>query len=139
MRKARINCYTIDKDYKITPGIPISMFKHIHTELDRICLPQTPICRFAVEDKFCKLDSSSNKHWIVSTDENAYYYRFTTKDDNNQVYLLILNDNLRKSPCFLSSDNIENDDYLLTKISRNCRFKIEDINISVTDSDISIY
>ena len=41
--------------------------------------------------------------------------------------------------CWFSSDNIENDDYLLTKISRNCRFKIEDINISVTDSDISIY
>ena len=132
-----INCYTIDNS-NISPGIPASLLNHIHTSFDFIVLPQTPVCRFAVEDKFNEILSAADKHWLVNSEENELsYYRFFEKKDDEVVYLLLYYEDKNLLPKFLFNNAIVNEPgKILTKISYNRYFSIGKHKIIVTDTTI---
>lgn len=96
--KSYINCYSIDakpNKLSIRPGINSSIFELIGltSSAPFLTLNETPICRFAVEDEFKKLDPLLEKCWLaINKQKETFFYRFfysISDKANNFIYLLL--------------------------------------------------
>lgn len=141
-QKGRINCFTISKS-QLSPGIPVDMLQKFSTNFDYLALPPTPVCRFAVEDKFNKLDTKANKYWLVPSD-TLYYYRFFEDKNNEYVYLLIhLDEKNPISKYFLKKHSknvlVNEKNTLLLKVLSNSSLQISNmLKIEIKNSNIYI-
>ena len=141
-----INCYTITFDEKSTflaPGIPTQLFKGQSShETEELVLNASPICRFAIEDKFKQLSNSSNKRWVVIDKAEPHYYRFFRLfpvEANDCVYILLSCKSVRNSNGLDNAEllSIGNNQFFI-KMPRNHKFLFNDKNIIIRNSDILI-
>ena len=141
-----INCYTItfdEKDAFLSPGIPIQLFKsQTSHNSDELVLNASPVCRFAIEDKFKQISNSSDKRWVVIDKTEPHYYRFFRLfpvEANDCVYLLLCFKSVRSSFGFDNAEllSIGNNQFFL-KTPRNHKLLFNDKNIIIRNSDILI-
>ena len=146
MKRCYINCYSIipnDTGVSLNPGIPTDLFSNPHTA-NTVTLREKKICRFAIEDDFLDKDINCLNRWIVTNDEERFFYRFYQKqafEARDDIYLLIC-DSLNNLPCFLLPYALlVEKNRLLIKITRtqNIKFKINNKTILINDMGVSIY
>jgi len=112
-----INCYTINTrgHLEIHPGIPVEFFDFEVPSIRKIVLKESPVCRYAVEERFKKYDPTSLFNWIVDSGNVKSYYRYhpqnfgytnsyNVKADVNLIILIRFdNPDSIPEPCFFEN------------------------------------
>lgn len=154
-----INCYTLkacDESIVLHPGIPCEKFSNLSHPT--ICCGYNPVCSYAVEKNFKKLDVCDSNYWLVNTRQTVvnqiffptgitsvkyktiyHYFRYfyNLSDQENSIYILIKHD--QKIPSF-SPDIVisSNENEVLLKLPRNSVFEFKTTKIYIGTSDVNI-
>jgi len=112
MKKTYINCYTIttaNNKLSVNPGISTKIFS-FSPHKESITLPQSQVCRFAVEEKFYQLNKTLSMRWIVidNNQENLFYrfFKNDAEEADNFIYILVNYDYPNEMPKYLSDNAI---------------------------------